>query len=194
MNREEWLKMAQEQLDEIIREASASPAEKVRIACGFPSSGGLARKRRKIGECWSDSASEDGYFEIFISPIENNPFQIVATLLHELIHSAVGTKCGHRGAFLRTGKMVGFMTPITTSKPSEGLTDHLNAIVKKLPEYPHGALNHKTKKRQTTRMIKLECPGCKYVVRTTQKWIETGLPTCVCGEEFERKENNEIDN
>lgn len=35
-----------------------------------------------------------------------------------------------------------------------------------------------------TRLLKLECPGCGYVVRTTQKWIDTGLPTCHCGEEM----------
>lgn len=35
-----------------------------------------------------------------------------------------------------------------------------------------------------TRLLKLECK-CGYTVRTTQKWIEVGMPTCPCGEEME---------
>jgi len=38
---------------------------------------------------------------------------------------------------------------------------------------------------QTTRMLKVECPADGYIVRTTQKWIDLGLPTCPCGEEME---------
>jgi hypothetical protein len=33
-------------------------------------------------------------------------------------------------------------------------------------------------------MLKLECEDCGYVVRTTQKWIEMGSPTCYCGGHF----------
>lgn len=40
-------------------------------------------------------------------------------------------------------------------------------------------------KKQATRMIKVCCPGCGYTIRTTQKWIDVGLPTCCCGEEME---------
>ncbi len=35
-----------------------------------------------------------------------------------------------------------------------------------------------------THLLKCECPGCGYVVRTTQKWLDTGVPTCPCGEEM----------
>lgn len=45
-------------------------------------------------------------------------------------------------------------------------------------------------KKQTTRMLKVVCPdeecphndaGSPYLVRTTRKWIECGLPACPCG-------------
>lgn len=39
-----------------------------------------------------------------------------------------------------------------------------------------------------SRLLKCECPGCGYVVRTTKKWIETGVPTCPCGKVMEHKE------
>jgi hypothetical protein len=40
-------------------------------------------------------------------------------------------------------------------------------------------------KKQSTRMLKLECDECGYVVRTTQKWINVGVPVCHCGAEFQ---------
>jgi hypothetical protein len=36
-----------------------------------------------------------------------------------------------------------------------------------------------------SRLLKCECPDCGYVVRTTQKWLDIGTPTCVCGTEME---------
>lgn len=36
-----------------------------------------------------------------------------------------------------------------------------------------------------SRLLKCECPDCGYVVRTTQKWLDIGTPTCACGTEME---------
>jgi len=33
----------------------------------------------------------------------------------------------------------------------------------------------------STRMIKLTCPACGYLVRTTRRWLAAGPPTCPCG-------------
>ncbi len=53
------------------------------------------------------------------------------------------------------------------------------------------------KEKQTTRMVKLECPNdeCKYIIRTTKGNVEKGIPTCHCGEVFvpEVKEEEEND-
>ena len=61
-------------------------------------------------------------------------------------------------------------------------------ILEKVGPYPHGALTGGVSTngpKQTTRMIKRMCPACEYTVRTTQKWIIVGLPTCPCGSEME---------
>ena len=50
--------------------------------------------------------------------------------------------------------------------------------------YPHGQLAPSDERKQSTRLLKLTCPECGYVIRTTRKWLETGLPTCCCGELF----------
>ena len=58
-----------------------------------------------------------------------------------------------------------------------------------LGPYPHAALNVSTKKTQSTRMLKLTCPLCGYTIRTSGKWIATGLPVCHDGTEFQTEAN-----
>ncbi len=58
----------------------------------------------------------------------------------------------------------------------------------KLGPYPHHSLNPIVKdKKQGIRLIKAECPGCGYIIRTTRKWFEgVGLPICgPCKKSFE---------
>lgn len=33
--------------------------------------------------------------------------------------------------------------------------------------------------------LKLLCPSCGYLVKTSQKWLDIGTPTCVCGTQME---------
>lgn len=44
-----------------------------------------------------------------------------------------------------------------------------------------GAEESEKKKGPGSRMHKCECPDCGYIVRTSRKWIEVGVPTCPCG-------------
>lgn len=54
------------------------------------------------------------------------------------------------------------------------------------PMRPHGEIHAPTDERkQSTRMLKLQCPGCGYVIRTTRTWLEHGIPVCCCGDDFE---------
>ncbi len=52
------------------------------------------------------------------------------------------------------------------------------------------------KEKQTTRMVKLECPNdeCKYIIRTTQGNVAKGVPTCHCGEVFVAEVKEEEEN
>ncbi len=56
---------------------------KYRVSCSWPG-GGSARKR--IGECWSPSASATGHTEMFISPRMSDVVKVVETLVHEMVH------------------------------------------------------------------------------------------------------------
>ena len=184
--REFWLERAASALEAMLGVAGFHMPDKYRVACGFPSVGGMGKKKRRIGECWDAKCSGDGTFEILVSPTLETPLDVLATLLHEMVHAVVGIECGHKGAFKSCAKTMGLEGPMTRTTPGEELTERLHALADELPMYPHAKLDGRLRtgpKKQGTRMLKLVCP-CGYTVRTTKKWIETGLPTCACGGQF----------
>jgi hypothetical protein len=82
---------------------------------------------------------------------------------------------------------------MTATSAGADLEERLNDLIQKHGPYPHATLDQTLsgKKKQSTRMLKLECPACGYTVRTTAKWIEAGLPTCPCGEEMQPEDQQE---
>jgi hypothetical protein len=63
--REAWLNYVVHRMTRIFQQLTAPLPARLRIAIGFTSSG---RRSKRIGECWDNQCSEDGYFEIFIRP------------------------------------------------------------------------------------------------------------------------------
>jgi len=194
--REQWLLAGLELLKPIFSENGFKVPTKIRVSCGFPSKNPLGNKKRRIGECWADKASQGKYFEIFISPVLSNPYAALDTLLHEMIHATVGLECGHQGAFRSCAKTIGMEGKMTQCCAGPGLKDRINGYLKKLGPYPHDQLDKMTngKKKDHCRLLKAECSSCGYVIRTTRKWLEVGLPTCVCGSEFEADNHEELEN
>ena len=105
-------------------------------------------------------------------------------LVHELVHVADDCKSGHKGAFKRNALAVGLIGKMTATVAGPLLQPKLQKIADNLGPYPHATLSIADRKKQTTRMIKVECPECAGVFRTTQKWIDQaeGLrcPFCSC--------------
>lgn len=80
----------------------------------------------------------------------------------------------------------GLVKPWTATTPGEELADTLRSLTEELGDYPHEVLEPLPAiKKQSTRMLKLTCKSCGYLVRTTQKWLNLGTPTCQCGTEME---------
>lgn len=176
MTREQWLNDALGLCRQFIADrATAIVPDTTRVSCGFPG-GGSARTR--IGECWPDSASADASTEIFISPVLSAAQTVLATLLHEAIHAAVGCKAGHKAPFKRVAVACGLTGKMTATVASDDLKPILEQWATDLGAYPHAVLSLMGRKKQSTRLIKCECPKCGYVVRTTAKWIEKGAPMC----------------
>lgn len=187
MTREEWLNAAVKALNPMIeRSTELTPATEILVSIGWPrrDKGGKVR-----GQCWARSAAHGKASHIFISPLQVEPVTILGILLHELIHAADDCESGHAGAFKKAHHALGFINKATTSEQGEELKERLTAVSERLGDFPHLVLEPLEKpKVQSTRMIKL-VSSCGYVLRTSRKWIEQGLPTCgVCGDEFEEEE------
>lgn len=187
ITREEWLEKALIHLQPLFNQ----PLPKnVKVSCGFPFRRAAGLKNRSIGECWTPKASKGNKIEIFISPTLEDSTRVLDVLVHELVHATVGNEAGHGGEFKRMALHVGLTGKMTATTAGESLTKRLNCIVEKIGKFPHAALtpgSRSSHKKDTIRMLKLECPDCGYVVRTTQKWLDVGMPTCVCGSEFEQE-------
>lgn len=163
-------------------EVSRTPlTEEVMVSCGWPSSGGTRRKRMVIGQCWNYASSADGKVEIFISPTIADGQTVLATLLHELLHAAVGTKAGHRGPFKKGCDDLGLEGKPTATHAGESLAMDLQAILDGLPPYPHAAMRPtERKKSQKTRFLKAFCANeeCAtqgeggFKVRITRLWVD----------------------
>lgn len=186
--REHWLAAGISALRPMFVSVNAALPDVIHASIGFPSTAALSRTRRRVGECWRREASKDGNCQIFISPVLITPVEILDTLAHELVH-VVTPDAGHKGQFISVSRKIG----LTSGKPTSAhagpeLLEKLERIAKDLGDLPHAALvaSDEPRKKQTTRMIKCECPNCGYTARTTQKWIAIGAPICpTCKVELE---------
>ena len=188
--RESWLLALSEIFRGWFLEHSHTLPKVIRVSVGFPSRNALSTSNRSIGQCWYPDSARDGSTHIFISPVIGDSLKVSDVLLHELVHSVVGPGVGHKGKFKQVATVMGLTGKMTATEPSPELTRRLNGALKSLGPYPHAMLDPKKSpiKKQSTRLLKVECGDCGYTVRVTQKWIDVGLPTCPCGETMEQSE------
>ena len=176
--RDEWLAAATEGLRADFEAARSPIPEKIRSSFGFPHGGG-GGKRKTIGQHWDAKQIGDGIGQIYISPTLDDPIEILATLVHELVHAAVGSECGHKGEFKRSAQAIGLVGKMTATTAGETLTARLSALADDLGPLPHSKLTPNSRKKQGTRMLKAECVPCEYIVRLTRKMIDQhGCPIC----------------
>jgi len=119
-------------------------------------------------------------------------------MLHELAHAENNT-CGikdcsgrvHNKHFKSMAERLGLEVKPRDKSVGYGYTDlaqggkdFLKKIAFKRELFTSFRIEGTGKSASGGRLLKCECPGCGYVIRTTQKWIDVGFPTCVCGEEM----------
>jgi hypothetical protein len=176
-HREAWLHAVTEQLRPIFASHGATIPENIRLSCGFPSVGAFAAKHQRLGECWSGAASKDGAVEIMISPVLDDPMRVAGVLAHELVH-ATG-RHGHKGSFATLAKAIGLEGKMTATTEGEAFKRAVAPILEAVGPYPHAELSKTARKKQGTRLLKLQCPTCSCTVRITRKWLdEVGAPDC----------------
>jgi hypothetical protein len=181
MIREEWLSKAIEELRPDFVKAGSPLPEKIRVSVGFP--GGRGPKRDVIGQCWPVDTVEDNTPAVFISPVLKDPVTVLGTLVHELVHSVGRT--GHRKEFSSLAAEVGLVKPWRSTGEGPELKERLKVLAEQLGEYDHGQIKTSSIIRQTTRLLKVQCPVCDYTARITRKWLDVGLPSCPDGDEME---------
>ena len=184
--RDEWLTAAVNMLNTDVFEPAGIGCLNAswRIACSFPG-GGSARKR--IGECWPSGSSDDKTREMFISPLEDDPIEVLGIVAHEMIHAIDDCVNGHRGPFRTMALAIGLEGPMKSTTSGPKLTATLETMATRLGSYPHAKINLHGRKKQSTRMVKIEClddtsKGCKCILRGARSTLlSAGLPTCGCG-------------
>jgi hypothetical protein len=151
------------------------------VSIGFPSTRAL---RRRIGECWPPEASRDGIPHLFVSPLLGDALPVLATLVHELVHAAVGTRARHGAPFRRLAVALGLAGRMTATVAGPALEAQLRDLAARLGPFPHAGLvaGAAGRPKQSTRLLKLSCPACGYTIRATARWIAVGLPVCPCGD------------
>lgn len=174
--RETWLQAGVAALAPIFKKAGYE-LPPVKVSCSWPG-GGSARKA--LGECWARKNSAAKINEIFISPRIADPVQALDVLAHELCHAVDDCASGHKKPFEKIARAIGLEGKLTATVAGETLRAQLVEIVKKIGAYPHATLSLADRKKQTTRMIKVECKDCGGVFRTTQKWIDEAEHDLCC--------------
>ena len=175
-NRETWLNQAIIQMRPMFKQAGAPLPLNVRVTCGFPSKSAGRSSKQRVGECWSADVSGDQTIEIIVSMVIDDDLRALDILAHELVHAAVGLKCGHKGPFKTVALKIGLTGKMTATVAGPGLPATLKTISANIGPYPHAAIDFSDRKRQTTRMVKVVCADiggdCGMVFRTTRKWVE----------------------
>jgi hypothetical protein len=200
--REEWLHEVARLVTQYLFEPAGYIVPPITLSVGIPHNPrGSSHHAR--AQCWSPQCSEAGISTIFVSPFNDEVASIVGDVVHELCHAVVGNDKGHGKVFAECAAKVGLVAPWTSTPETEEFKHWVRTfVVPQVGEYPHskmrdlkdlkanpptidgtvsgGALGPTGSPKQSTRLLKLECPSCGCVVRITKKWLAMGAPSCGC--------------
>ena len=173
--REQWLQNAVDMVEPIFKNKGYK-IPKIQVSCGFPSTG---NKTKHIGQCWGRSSTSDGVTQLFISPILDEPVQVLDTLIHELVHAIDDCIHHHGPEFKKIATDVGLQGPMREASAGPWLKEHLIGIAKQLGKYPHSKINlaHSSSKKTGPRP-RAKCKKCGYEVTPLKKWLHMGPPLC----------------
>lgn len=150
-----------------------------------------------IAECFSPEWTPDKSTYVTVSPILKDPVDVLAAVVHELVH-ALGVS-GHGNDFKKIGTALGLTGKMMCSKPSDPLIKELKAVAKKLGPYPHTQMKNgkeeedKPKKKQPGPMTLVSPADEKFTIyMSRKKFKEYGAPICPeCNKPFVPRDNED---
>ena len=178
--REQWfLNVTNDLRENHFLENNHEIPEDVKVSCGFPSRNARAGKNQFIGVCHPRNHSENNINEIFINPSEADSVEVLGILVHELIHAIDDCKNGHKKAFKDIAVSVGLTGKMTATTSTSELEESLKDLVRRYGEYPHAKIDTSKRKKQTTRMLKVECLTCETTAYQSNKQLEENPIKCL---------------
>lgn len=208
--REMWLEAAVELIRPYFLKFKLEIPEYYKISCGLPSK----NIRKRLGECWYSEATEEGFPQVFISPLIKNEMDILATVVHESIHLHFDSdpKVGHSKKFKDAAFLVGLEGPATATVAGLQLLNVLEPIAETLGPFPNPVihLKEKTKKEKAEgkKSFKVFCEkkrncdkhcslvtevndgGGEFSVTVSRKSLALGFPMCPCGNSLQMEESD----
>jgi hypothetical protein len=178
--REAWLSAAAEALRPtfMIRAGALIPTVRVGV-------GSLGRNVVIAGVCFKPESAEDGVAQVYINPILGDAVEVLACLSHELIHVAIWEDA-HGSKFKKIFRAMGHDGSALGIGTTDDYAKELSELADELGDYPHSKIKtekvitptgrEKTRvvgapKTQTTRMLKIQCPECSMISRTSDLWL-----------------------
>jgi len=150
------------------------------VSPGFTSGG--SRKTKVLGQCYSPECAADGKTNhVFLNPRMNDNIVIIGAIIHEVIHAVIGIDKKHGAAFKSAMAICNLTGKATSTKLNEAGLEWAKKIITRYGDYPRPSFTGAAIKKQTTNLIKAQCPSCGYIIRLTNKWIEFAHPQCPSG-------------
>jgi hypothetical protein len=174
ITREAWLLAAVELLHPLFAAKGFSlPA--CQVSCGFASTG---TRSGHVGQCWSTKSASNELNQIFIAPTLKSAYEVLDTLVHELVHAIDNCENKHGKEFKKIALKMGMKGPMRSAEAGPELKVTLTSLLDKLGQYPHGHLKVGIRKAPKGDRPRAKCKHCGYQVPMLKKFLTYGPPIC----------------
>jgi hypothetical protein len=172
--REAWLVAAVELLRPLFA-AKGFAVPPCQVSCGFASTG---TRSGHVGKCWSTKSASNELNQIFISPTLKTAYDVIDTLVHELVHAVDNCENKHGKEFKKIALKMGMKGPMRSAEAGPELKVILTTLLDTLGPYPHGHLKVGMRKAASRDRPRAKCKHCGYQVPMLKKILTYGPPIC----------------
>jgi hypothetical protein len=174
ITREAWL-LAAVQLLRPLFAAKGFSVPPCQVSCGFASTG---TRSGHVGQCWSTKSASNELNQIFIAPTLKSSYEVLDTLVHELVHAIDNCENKHGKEFKKIALKMGMKGPMRSADAGPELKATLTSFLDTLGQYPHGHLKVGMRKAPRRDRPRAKCKHCGYQVPMLKKFLTYGPPIC----------------